>query len=237
MRIRPLIGITSSAYPISPSYLMLWLAVRLCGGQPRRISARSRGHLDRIDCLILAGGADVSPVLFNRPRKPLHRYDSARDQLEIALLHAARQRRIPVLGICRGAQLINVAHGGSIHMAVHKAYRNARYPHHPLAHLTFRKMVKIEQGSLFQRVIGERSLLVNSLHRQSIDRLGHDLKVSAREANGVIQAIEDPSLPFYLGVQFHPELLFYRTIYRRLFRSFIGSAAVEKAESPGQRSG
>ena len=237
MTLRPLIGITSSRCLVSPSYLVLWLAVRLAGGQPRRICVGCKNDVQQIDGLILAGGIDVSPLLFNRPGRPLQRYDRERDLLEIQMLQWARRHRIPLLAICRGAQLLNVAHGGSIHMAVHKAYRNARYPHHPLAYLTFRKMVQIEPVSLFGRICGVQKLMVNSLHRQSIDRLGSGLQISAREANGVIQAIEDPRLPFYLGVQFHPELLFYRAVYRRLFRTFINSAAAERVGSSDWRSG
>ncbi|TVR32209.1 MAG: gamma-glutamyl-gamma-aminobutyrate hydrolase family protein [Spirochaetaceae bacterium] len=233
MTIRPLIGITSSRHLVSPSYLGLWLAVRLAGGQPRRICAGCRNDVQQIDGLILAGGTDVSPFLFHRSPRPLQHYDRERDTLEIRMLQWARRRRLPLLAICRGAQLLNVAHGGSIHMAVHKAYRNARYPHHPLAHLTFRKMVQIAPASLFGRICGVPTLTVNSLHRQSIDRLGSGLQISACEANGVIQAIEDPSLPFYLGVQFHPELLLYRAVYRRLFRAFINSAAAERVGSSG----
>ncbi|TVQ39947.1 MAG: gamma-glutamyl-gamma-aminobutyrate hydrolase family protein [Spirochaetaceae bacterium] len=234
---RPLIGITSSAHRVSPSYILLWLAVRLAGGRPCRIGVRQRGGAELVDGVILAGGNDVSPSLFNRSRKPLHRYDPARDALELRVLRVARQRRIPVLGICRGAQLMNIAHGGTIHMAVRKAYRNARYPHHPLAHLTFRKLVEIVPGSLFARVMGVSSLMVNSLHRQSIDDPGDGIAVTAREVNGVAQAIEDSTMPFYLGVQFHPELMLYRAAYRRLLRTFIGSAAEETAERSGQHPG
>lgn len=234
---RPVIGITTSAHRLSPTYLLLATAVRLTGGVPRRICNRCRGTSASCDALLLAGGTDISPMLFNATPKLLHRYDPARDRLELSVLARAWSNDTPVLAICRGAQLMNVAHGGTIHMVVRNAYRNARYPHHPLAHALFRKRVLVTRNSLMGRIVGADEIMVNSLHRQSIDAIGKGLEVTAFEANGVIQAIEDRSRRFYIGVQFHPELLFHRAVYRRLFRAFIGSAAAERAVSSGQRSG
>lgn len=234
---RPVIGITSSARRLSPMYHLLATAVRMAGGVPRRICVRCRANTEPFDGLLLSGGDDVSPVLFNGTPKPFHRYDIVRDHLELSLLRRAWSDDTPVLAICRGAQLMNVAHGGTIHMAVHRAYRNARYPHHPLAHALFRKRVLIQCNSLIGRVFGTPEVTVNSLHRQSIDAVGDGLEVTAREANGVVQAIEDRSRRFYVGVQFHPELLFHRAVYRRLFRAFIGNAAAGKAVSNGQHPG
>ena len=234
---RPIIGITSSARRLSPMYILLATAVRLSGGTPRRICVRCRGGSAPLDGLLLSGGVDISPVLFNGTPRPLHRYDIARDRLELSLLTRAWSRDIPVLAICRGAQLMNVAHGGTIHMAVHRAYRNARYPHHPLAHALYRKQMLLGRESLIGRLVGADDIMVNSLHRQSIDALGEGLEVTGREPNGVIQVVEDRSRRFYIGVQFHPELLFHRAVYRRLFRAFIGSAAARRAVLSGLRSG
>ncbi|TVQ23548.1 MAG: gamma-glutamyl-gamma-aminobutyrate hydrolase family protein [Spirochaetaceae bacterium] len=224
MKARPAIAITSSRFPLSPGYFAIAIPVWLGGGRPRRISLRSAPDPDTIDGLIVAGGADVAPDLYGYQPAPRKRYNRVRDLNEIWWVEHARERGIPVLGICRGAQLMNVAAGGTLHQAVRTAYRNARYPHHPIAHLTFRKRVFVDANSVFGRLVGRPELMVNSLHKQAIDRIGRGLKVTAREQNGVVQTIEDVQHGFCIGVQFHPELLIYRAVFRRLFRALIACA-------------
>jgi putative glutamine amidotransferase len=117
-----------------------------------------------------------------------------------------------------------VSHDGTLHHAVHKAYRNARYPRHPLSAIYFRKAIRLHPDSKIRRIIRRAALNVNSLHSQAIRHAGRGMVVTAREANGVIQTIEDPSRPFYIGVQFHPELMIYRRKFREIFVALVDAA-------------
>jgi putative glutamine amidotransferase len=160
----------------------------------------------------------------SRARVLIGRRAAVRDIAEASLVSQCRERGVPVLGICRGAQVMAVAVGGSLHPSVQRAFCGARYPHHPLGYMTFRKQITIEEASTLHRTLGTTELAVNSLHRQAVASLPDDLPVTAREANGVVQAFEDPAHPFFMGVQFHPELLVHRIVYRRLFRALVRAA-------------
>jgi gamma-glutamyl-gamma-aminobutyrate hydrolase PuuD len=132
----------------------------------------------------------------------------ARDRWEIALIKAALADDIPVLGICRGMQLLNVAFGGSLHGDI--AGSSAQHPHVPAdrdAALGFRHRVTFEPGSLVSRVYGATAKDVNSLHHQAVNRVGAGLTVSGRAADGTVEALELPEARWCLGVQWHPELL------------------------------
>lgn len=146
--------------------------------------------------------------------------DPARDELEQALLRDAERRGLPVLGICRGAQLMNVLAGGTLHRDLANFYREEPQPWTVLP----RKRVEVEAGSRLAEVLGVSRPLVNSLHRQAVNDLGADLRVCARESNGVIQAIEHPERRFWLGVQWHPEFLPQETEQRRLFTKLVEAA-------------
>lgn len=150
---------------------------------------------DRMDGLVLTGGTDVDPARYGAPTcattPPL---DPARDAVELALLAAALERDVPVLAICRGLQLVNVARGGTLH--AHLA------DHHPASG---RHDVAIERGSVLGELHGATAV-VNSLHHQSVDRLGADLVVTAQAPDGVVEGVELPGTRL-LGVQWHPEQL------------------------------
>ena len=121
-----------------------------------------------------------------------------------------------------------VANSGRLHPSLVTTFPHARYPRHPLAYLTFRKKVYLTPGSLMENIFQARDVWVNSLHRQAIDEPGPGFVVTAREGNGIIQAIEHTQKGFCLGVQFHPELMIHRKTMRRLFRVFIERASGKK---------
>jgi putative glutamine amidotransferase len=221
---KPLIGVTRPDRRAFFSYLCVWLAVTLAGGRTQRLTPSDPRKDIAVDGLIIGGGTDIFPTLFNHLPKKSYLYDHLRDEMEIWWERRAEELKIPVLGICRGAQLMNVARGGGLHLDVRKAYKNADYPQGFLRHLFFRKKIKIVADSLLGAAFGRPEARVNSIHSQSISKQGEHVRVVAREENGVIQAIEDPSLPFFLGVQFHPEFLIYRADCRRLFRRFVDAA-------------
>ncbi|SDQ48452.1 gamma-glutamyl-gamma-aminobutyrate hydrolase family protein [Microbacterium sp. cf332] len=176
--------------------------------------------LDGLDGLVLTGGLDVQPELYGAERHPLT--DPARpdrDDWELALLRGARERGIPVFGICRGLQLINVAAGGSLHQHLPDALGTDRYQ---LGNGVFaRNEVTVSSGTLLAELIGTGSLTVSSYHHQGIDRLGEDLVVSARSREGLPQAIEAPGDEYLVAVQWHPE---QDAADRRLFLGLVAAA-------------
>lgn len=146
--------------------------------------------------------------------------DPPRDAFELELLTDAHERGLPVLGICRGSQLINTFFGGTLHQDLKAA---------DLAPTRFdsvlpRRPVQILAGSRLRRVLGIERCRVNSLHNQAVDRPGDDLEIVARDDDGVVQAIEHREHPFLIGVQWHPEYLPQKRVQRRLFAALVHSA-------------
>jgi len=143
-----------------------------------------------------------------------------RDALETDLIRAAHDRDLPILGICRGMQLINVVFGGSLHQSIEGFYEEQP----AIRSVLPRKQIEIDADSLLARVLTTTRLRVNALHNQAIDTLGAELIISAREANGVIQAVEHTDGSFLLGVQWHPEYLPQRRRQLGLFRALVEAA-------------
>ncbi|MGE0529256.1 MAG: gamma-glutamyl-gamma-aminobutyrate hydrolase family protein [Bdellovibrionales bacterium] len=150
------------------------------------------------------------------------RNDVRRDDLEFRLLREAVQRQMPVLGICRGGQLINVFFGGTLYQDIQSFY--VERPN--LRTIRPRKLVHVAPGTTLSRILGQPNALVNSLHRQSMKDIGKGLRVAATEPNGVVQAVEHRQLPFLLGVQWHPEFLPLNREQRGLWRHFVEASSV-----------
>jgi putative glutamine amidotransferase len=148
------------------------------------------------------------------------RQDAARDALETRLIREAVSRRLPVLGICRGAQLINVVFGGSLHRDLAGFYKEDPETRTILP----QKRIVVTAGTRLARLLRDDVRRVNALHRQAIDRLGQGLRVAARDRNGIVQAIEHESLPLVLGVQWHPEYLPQLPEQRALFKELVAQA-------------
>ena len=227
---RPLIGVTRPDSGDALSYACAWLSLWLSGARPVAITAKAPREDLALDGLLLTGGGDIHPALFQDAPKVGYAYDHGREAMELSWLRRARTGDLPTLGVCRGAQLMNVAAGGALHMDLALAFPRTRYPGHWLEQLVFRKRVTLDPQSRLAAAAGGADLWVNSIHRQAIERLGEGLVVTARESNGVVQAIENPSRRFWLGLQFHPEFLFYRKRCRRIFRAFVAAAAGYAAE-------
>lgn len=166
------------------------------GGLAVHLPARVHPDLamDRTDGLVLTGGSDVDPARYGRaPVVDGDPPDPERDEAELALLAAALERGLPVLAICRGLQLVNVARGGTLH------------PHLDDHAVGVRHEVLVEPGSTLGRLYGP-STTVNSVHHQGVAGIGRDLVVTARAVDGVVEGIELPGADL-LGVQWHPEQL------------------------------
>ena len=159
-------------------------------------------------------------------KRPLTGRDAARDALERRLIDDAVARGLPILGICRGEQLLNVAFGGTLHQRLTGFYAEDPEVRTVLA----RKRIDLVPGTRLARVMTHRTrprggvIRVNALHRQAIDRFGDGMRVAARDRNGIIQAIEHAALPFVVGVQWHPEYLPQRREQRAIFEGLVREA-------------
>lgn len=218
---RPLIGITASAHGARISSWFNRMAVWRAGGRAVRITTTTEPFpFEQLDGLVIGGGDDIDTALYGEAARPKIRIDPDRDRLELQALDIAERRRMPVLGICRGSQMINVHRGGSLHIDIHEVYEGAQRMRTVLP----RKRVSIVPDSCLYRILGISECRVNALHHQSVDRLGDGVQVVARERCGIVQGIEAPGHPFLMGVQWHPEYLVADPRQQNLFRTLIEAA-------------
>lgn len=230
---RPRIGYTTRNHPFNILIWLIALSIRIAGGKPVRLYPNNPRYDAQIDGLVIGGGTDLYPALFKNAPKQNYKYDRERDELEVNWLKRAEDDNLPVLGICRGAQLMNVARGGTLHIDVSKVYENAKYPTKTIAQIFFRKNINVERDSLLERILKTQSVRVNSMHSQAVDEVGKGLIISAKEDNGVVQAIEDPDKDFFLGVQFHPEALIHSRMFRHIFKELNNAARERKTWGGG----
>ncbi|MFK7945418.1 MAG: gamma-glutamyl-gamma-aminobutyrate hydrolase family protein [Paracoccaceae bacterium] len=226
---KPRIGVTTSTRSGWRIYPLVAFNLWLAGGRGVRWNTRKEADISDVDGLIVGGGDDISPALYDGDMKITARLDLDRDALERRLVEGALAAGKPVLGICRGAQMLNVALGGNLHQDAYAHYTESDFVKTVLP----RKAVRIEAGTLLARVAGEDEMRVNALHTQSIDRLGDGLRPAARDQGGMIQAVERTEEPMALGVQWHPEHLFYARRQRALFRALVNAASA-RLEGAGQ---
>jgi putative glutamine amidotransferase len=186
--------------------------------------------LDRLDGICLSGGPDLDPEGYGAaPHPELGPIEPDLDRFELAVARRADARGMPILAICRGTQALNVVRGGGLHQHLpeisteiaHRQQTPGDQPSHP---------VEVEPGSKLAAVLGDSELDVNSFHHQAIDRLGEGLRVSARAPDGTIEAIEDPSRLFLIGVQWHAETLVHRPYEAALFHKFVEACRADGAE-------
>jgi putative glutamine amidotransferase len=221
---RPVIGVTGSRYHGRAMWWFAAMGLRLFGATPLRIMPPMEAdEVNGLDGLLIGGGDDIGAEIYGGVPVPDVRLDPLRDRLELKALEIALPKELPVLGICRGAQMLNVALGGNLNRDIHEIYVQAPR----LRTVLPRKRVNLEQGSILRDITGLECVTVNSLHHQSVGRLGDGLKASGLDQYGIIQAIEDPRKNFRVGVQWHPEFLIYRKAHRRLFSAFVGACRQE----------
>lgn len=219
---KPRIGITKPDGRDWLVHLALALAVRIAGGTPVKITPTHPHAPGDIDGLLIAGGLDVNPHLYEGKIDPAMKYDDDRDELEMAWARHAWDADMPILAICRGAQLLNVSRGGDLLQSIDPEVLST-YPSGPIGYTLYRKPIEVNEGSRLATITGATELSVNSLHRQAVNAPGDGLVVTACESHGGVQAIESESGHFVLGVQFHPELLIYRGDMRAIFRAFVAA--------------
>jgi putative glutamine amidotransferase len=230
---RPVIAITGPERGAVGPRTCVALAVLLHGGRPLQVrpSHDHRGH--RYHGVVITGGHDVEPVLYAAQPEVEPKYDRERDRLEAAVITDALARGLPLLGICRGAQLLNVCRGGTLFQELRSRRKKTsnRWTILPL------KTLRVEPGTMLAGLMNASETRINSLHNQGIDRLGEGLRVSGRDLDDIVQAVEDPDRAFLVGVQWHPEFLLYLRRQRRLFRDLLAAARqVMATQNPGDPS-
>ena len=220
---RPVIGITKPDNGDWLAYQAMKFAVWLAGGDPVKITSKAPRDPKSIDGLLFGGGSDVYPERYQGAVKEGHRYNLARDEMEASWAEVALNQDIPVLGICRGMQMLNVLQGGTLYPDL-SDFEDSDYPTSFLHRMFYRKPIRIEPDSWLAETVGTDELCVNSIHTQAVKDLGDSFDVAARELNGIIQSIEHRTARFMVGIQFHPEFLVYRKSARRIFERFISCA-------------
>ena len=225
---KPLIGVTTSRRSGWRIFPLIALNVWMAGGRAVRWVDGREADIATVDGVIIGGGDDISPDLYGGELVRSARLDPGRDGLERRLVHDAFDAGKPVLGICRGSQMINVALGGSLHQDAYGIYKESDRQRTILP----RKEIHIQPGTHLADLSGTAPMRINALHSQAVDRLGDGLRVAARDRGGMVQAIERQRPPFVLGVQWHPEHLFYAHRQQALFKALLAAAADEGAMSP-----
>ncbi len=258
---RPLIAVTGPDRGGTAAWLFSAFAVWRAGGRPRRFTPRKNRSLEGVHGVIIGGGSDVSPELYDREQGALelvkevaeeeekladnnasladrlmfpiilflrllfsskhgNRLDPDRDRMENDIIAHALEQGLPLMGICRGSQLLNVHLGGTLHQDLGRFYEET-----PQVRDVFpRKKIFIEEDSQLAKVLRRRTTMVNALHDQAVDQAGTGIEPVARETTGVIQGIEYREKPFVLGVQWHPEYMPQVRSQVRLFRRLVEEA-------------
>ncbi len=235
---KPLIGITTASFTsdtgweYNRAYVAVIQAVEEAGGLPILVpisinDEALREIYERLDAVLLPGGGDMRPNIYGAEMNPLtDNIDDARDHAEINVIRWAVDDDLPVFGICRGHQVVNVALGGTLIQDVPSEIgisipHNITEPRNARAH-----EVTIDPGSRLASIIGATSIKVNSLHHQSVELTAPDACVTAYSPDGVVEALEMPHKKFVLSVQWHPEdLVQDDPAMKRLFRAFVEAAA------------
>ena len=225
---RPLIGITTY---ITPAKWGAWeleaalipvdyvRAVERAGGRALLVPPSEDGveeTLQALDGLLFSGGSDLDPDLYDQePHDETSGVHEQRDRAELALLEAALQRDMPVLAICRGSQVLNVARGGDLVQHLPDVVGDEKHKHTPGSYADHD--VTVEDGTRLASLLGDRAP-VKSHHHQGIGRIGEGLRIAAHAEDGTVEAVEDPGRRFAVGVLWHPEASDDARLFEELVR-------------------
>ncbi len=241
---KPLIGITCSrnvggAWGLySPGHFMDYTyeeycdAILSCGGAPVIIPVSQdidsfRTILGRLDGLLLSGGPDINPKFYGeQPLPELGEVDEGLDRMEFQAARLAFRKDLPILGICRGIQTLNVSQGGTLYQDIPAQVQDSIGHSQKADKRVLTHSIQIEEKSLLHFIFRKKEVWVNGKHHQAVKDLAPGLTVSAWATDGVIEAVEHPLKRFVLGVQWHPEGTWKNDIYsKRLFKAFVRAAS------------
>jgi putative glutamine amidotransferase len=237
MEYRPKIGITGHISKDNPnlsitnSYME---AIFACGGFPLLLPVKGSKELwlqaaKEMNGFLFTGGGDISPSRFGEETlQCCGEISPLRDAMELDLLDAVLPTGKPILGVCRGVQLMNVGLGGTLYQDIYQQnaqpfpqQHTQKLPDYLPAH-----DVIIEEGSLLHRIVKTARLPVNSLHHQAVKDCAPGLRISAKSSSGLIEAVEKQDHPFFLGVQWHPERMWHvEAAEKAIFDSFVDACA------------
>lgn len=234
----PIIGITTYSRSEAGEFYLPGAyvdAIAAAGGTPLLLPP-NQPHparlLDAIDGLVFSGGGDIDPALYGgAPHPTVYLVDSERDEFELALAQAALAAQLPVLGICRGMQVLNVASGGDLVVHVPEAYGDAiahrlDHPRRPTEHA-----VRVDAESRLAAWLGATECTIVSWHHQAVKTIPDGWRVVAQAADGLPEAIEHRQHPV-VALQWHPEMSRGDAVQQRLFRSFVQSVTALRGASP-----
>lgn len=229
---KPLIGITAdlekeSKYMLNSTYVK---AVIQAGGLPVILTVGIEEDVKQLtkmlDGLLLTGGGDIDPTLFSEePHRHLGDISPSRDSIEIKLIQEMLTLNKPILGICRGHQLLNIALGGNMYQDIYSQHAGTLLQHAqkaPRSHQSH--FIQVKEDSLLESITKSEQIKVNSYHHQAVKDVPLPLIISGVASDGIIEAIESTKHSFVLGVQWHPEALVENkeVVSLRLFENFIG---------------
>ena len=214
---RPLIAVTGPNKKLKLGWWATKFVLWLCGARSCYISPDCPKLFQAVDGVVIGGGDDIDPEHYGESGDAGATYDVVRDNLEIAMIKAALQADVPLLGICRGAQLINVVLKGSLFQDIRPLRKKT--PNKNSAFVL--KKAYIAANTHLANLLQAETIPINSLHSQAVNHVGDGLLISAEDADGFVQAFEHVNKPFLLGVQWHPEYLPYHSRQRNIFRGLI----------------
>lgn len=237
---RPLIGITSGEVrnqerPWSPivhgqSYTYQETIIR-AGGTPVMLPVTSdkvviEQLVQKLDGILFAGGNDVTPELYGVTARFTKDNSRLRDECELLLLEKATAKKLPILAICRGMQLLNIARGGTLYEDIAEEVPGKQDHEISLQYKdldTIAHLLHLEPESRFANIIGQETIRANTYHHQAVREVGKNLIVNAYAEDGIIEGIEDPRAKFIIGVQCHPEAINQEAepVWMKLFLEFV----------------
>jgi len=240
MNPRPVIGITTDYHDTEERYLSTMTytqAVERAGGLPLLIPfaidhAMIPQIVDQFDGILFTGGNDMNPRRWGEEWHPkVARMDQRREEFEFALLAEVERRRTPALGVCFGSQLMNVHRGGSLTQFLPDEKPDAMEHRNLMDKGQQRRhAIKLETDSQLGRAIGKSDVSVNTYHKQAVNQIGRGLRIIATAPDGVIEAFEDPTMPLFAAVQWHPERLIDEPEHLAPFKLLVAKAA----SAPGE---